>query len=60
MGITFKKIFSEIINKKNKKNGQREIKKFNITKEVDMLNLIYFMTEEQDLVYKQKEMLKLY
>ena len=45
VGLTFKRIFREMINKK----------KFNILKEVGMLNLIYFMIEEQGLVYKQVE-----
>ena len=31
-------------------------KKFNILKEADTLNLIYFMIEEPDLVYKRVEM----
>ena len=53
VGITFKKIFREFINKKNNK-------KCKIKKEVDTLNLIYFMIREQNLVCKQVEMLKQY
>ena len=49
IGINFKNTFREVVLKKHKKNGQKKKKKFNIKKEEGMLNLIYYMTEEQNL-----------
>ena len=60
VGVTFQLIFNKIITKKIKKKWTSKIKKCNILKEVDMLNLIYYMIEEQNLDYKQVEMLKEY
>ena len=55
------KIYSKILClKKERDNGQKNKKIFNILKEVDMWSLIYYMTEEQSLGYKQVEMLKAY
>ena len=42
------------------KHPKSIIKKSNTKKGVDMLNLIYYMIEGQNLVYKRVEMLKLY
>ena len=55
VGLEFIKVFNEIIQKKIKLDGQKKIKKFNMLKEADMLNLIFYMTEGQNLVYKQVE-----
>ena len=60
VGITFQMIFQKFIKKKLKKNGLSKIKKCNILKEEDMLNLIYFMIEEQNLDCKLVVMLREY
>ena len=55
------KIYPKILYlKKKRKNGQKNKKIFNILKEVDMLNLIYYMIELQNLDKKQVEMLRVY
>ena len=46
--------------KKYKKNGLKNKKKFNWKKEVDTLNLTYFMIEVPNLVYKLMVMLRLF
>ena len=53
VGVTFQLIFNKIIEKRLKKNGLLKIKKINILKEEDTLNLTSFMTEELNLDYKQ-------
>ena len=60
VGVTFEQIFERIIRKKLKKNGQKKIKRCNISKEEDMQNSIFYMIEEQNLVCKQVEMLREY
>ena len=45
---------------KLKKNGLLKIKRLSILKEVDTQNLIYYLIEGQNLVYKQVEMLKVF
>ena len=55
MDLHLKEYLEKLYKKKIIKNGTVKKKKFNISKEVDMLNLIYFMIEELGLVYKQEE-----
>ena len=51
-GITFKKVLKKLLQLKIKRDGLVKKKKFNIKKEEGMLSLIYYMIEEQNLVYK--------
>ena len=53
VGITFKKVFEDTIKIKIKKMDEKE-KETQYQKEEGMLSLIYYMIEEQNLVYKLK------
>ena len=56
--LLFSKFFKRLKEKKEKKIGLLKIKKFNTSKGEDILNLIYYMTEAQNLDYKLVEILR--
>ena len=60
VGVNFSEVHGRFSNEMKKKNGLKMIKNCNTSKEVDMLNLIYYMIEVQNLDYKLVEMLKEY
>ena len=50
VGLTFKNIFREIISRKQNKKWDKKLKEIQNLKEEDMLNSIFFMIEEQNLI----------